>query len=559
MMLTSIEIENFKGFATRQRIDFAPLTLLFGANNAGKSTVLHALIYLHELLERGSADVDRSELGGQIVELGGFARIVHRHESNRAITIRAEFDTPALLDRFERALPDFVFPDLEDELKAAWVEVRVRLRKTPAFHGPIVDRVVIGAAGESQPLVWIEPAASLKEGQPLYIRVNLGHPLLSEQASQIASAWDEIAVPEEILRTQREPKNETEDDDTSDSAPEEKIDDLDYVEHVSLPVFAVSRTRLAALPPLNEPLRVVPAVDIEGLREEATRLRAQRGADEKYREIEERIHLCESAMLQARTFLEMVITGTTTQLASILHDSLHIGPLRAVPPRGFLFERAGRLSSWADGLAAWELLLSDRLDLVERVNTWLRNVNAGCKIVVQQLTDREADAEDISTGHVDKTVRRLLLDTGSGPLVLPSEVGAGISQLIPVMVAAVQSRGGISMVEQPEIHVHPAVQVGLGDLFIEAANRDGLRRTLLIETHSEHLLLRLQRRIRESADKDAKETATSFSSEKLSVVHVQSQPDGVRVQRLRVDERGDFKDPWPQGFFDERFPEIYGS
>ncbi len=62
-MLTSLEIENFKGSAARQRVDFAPLTPLFGANSAGKSPLLRALVHLHELLERGSADVGPTELG----------------------------------------------------------------------------------------------------------------------------------------------------------------------------------------------------------------------------------------------------------------------------------------------------------------------------------------------------------------------------------------------------------------------------------------------------------------------------------------------------------------
>src|SRR4051794_14549476 len=98
-MLTSLEIENFKGIAGRQRIDLAPLTLLFGANSAGKSTILQALIYLHEVLNRGAADVDRTELGGSVLELGGFARLVHRHDTERVITLRAEFATPGSLER----------------------------------------------------------------------------------------------------------------------------------------------------------------------------------------------------------------------------------------------------------------------------------------------------------------------------------------------------------------------------------------------------------------------------------------------------------------------------
>ena len=89
-MIAALELENFKGIAGRQRVEFAPLTLLFGANSAGKSSILQALVYLHELLERGEADVDRTQLGGDVLELGGFARLVHRHESERTMTLRAE-------------------------------------------------------------------------------------------------------------------------------------------------------------------------------------------------------------------------------------------------------------------------------------------------------------------------------------------------------------------------------------------------------------------------------------------------------------------------------------
>ena len=112
------------------------------------------------------------------------------------------------------------------------------------------------------------------------------------------------------------------------------------------------------------------------------------------------------------------------------------------------------------------------------------------------------------------------------------------------------------MVEQPEIHVHPAIQVGLGDLLIDAITRERNRRTLLVETHSEHLILRLLRRIRETSDKELAEGAPAFTADNLSVLYVENQPDGVRVRRLRVDERGEFIDRWPKGFFAERMEEL---
>lgn len=562
-MLTALELENFKGIATRQRIEFGGLTLLFGANSAGKSTILQAVLYLHELLERGGADIDRTELGGNVLELGGFARLVHRHELERAIVLRVEFATPGGLERFGRDVTDFPFADLDDEVESAWLDLTVRFRTLPAFRGPLLERAVIGVNGIVEPLVWLETGTSLRDGEPIHARVNLGHPLLATETrelpdavvtarhapAEVTEAWEAIAIPEgddgEASPSRSRSRSGARSRSASRSGSGAKAgsgsgagtgsgagigDGSGFGDGRSLPVFAISRSRLSALPHPSEPLRVIPFGD----------------------ESPEKV----VATAQVRTFLEMIVLGTTAQLVTFLRDAIYIGPLRTIPPRGFLYERAGRITSWADGLAAWDLLLADRLSLVERTNLWLTRLGAGCQVVVQQLFDRGADAEELSGGHVDKTARRLLLDTGAGSLVLPSEVGAGVSQIIPIVVAALDGRAGLSLLEQPEIHVHPAVQVGLGDLFIDAVTRDGSRRTLLIETHSEHLILRLLRRIRETTEKELAETAPAFTEDKLSVLYVESGPDGVRIRRLRVDERGEFKDRWPKGFFAERMEEL---
>jgi hypothetical protein len=518
-MLTSLELENFKGFATRQRIDFAPLTLLFGANSAGKSTILHALLYLHELIERGSADVDRTELGGDVLELGGFARLVYRHKTDRSIVLRAEFDTPVSLEYFGRDLADFPFPDLDDEIESAWVELKMSCRRDLHPAVAVVESIQIGVPGHPKPLVIVDLLGYLRSGEPLYARVNLAHPLLGSVGLELQEVWRELSAPEPMWHG------------GIDSSSGEHVIGLDDIyglneEHGRMPLFAVSRSRNSAIPPLDEPLHII---------------------------VDEELQADNVVMVQhIRTFLEMVVLGTTSQLAAFLRDSQYIGPLRAIPPRGFLYERGGRVTSWADGLAAWDLLLADRQTLVERTNAWLRRLGAGCYVVVQQLLDSRADAEDVSEGHVDTTVRRLLLGTGAGSLVLPSEVGAGISQIIPVIIAALEGRSGLTLVEQPEIHVHPAMQVGLGDLFIEAASR----RTLLVETHSEHLILRLLRRIRETTEKELVDAAPAFSDDKLSVIYIESTPEGIRVRRLRVDEHGEFVDRWPKGFFAERMEEL---
>ena len=87
MRLIRIEIENFKGIGRRQAIELRPITLLFGPNSAGKSTILHALHYLREILERGNIDPDVTIAGGMI-DLGGFETLVHNHELDRAVTLK---------------------------------------------------------------------------------------------------------------------------------------------------------------------------------------------------------------------------------------------------------------------------------------------------------------------------------------------------------------------------------------------------------------------------------------------------------------------------------------
>src|SRR2546421_8329497 len=91
MRLSRIEIENFKSIGERQFIDLKPITLLFGPNSIGKSTILQALHYLREILERQNIDPDLTISGG-LIDLGGFATLVHNHELDRPVTIKVSVD-----------------------------------------------------------------------------------------------------------------------------------------------------------------------------------------------------------------------------------------------------------------------------------------------------------------------------------------------------------------------------------------------------------------------------------------------------------------------------------
>ena len=82
------------------------------------------------------------------------------------------------------------------------------------------------------------------------------------------------------------------------------------------------------------------------------------------------------------------------------------------------------------------------------------------------------------------------------------------------------------------------------------------KRTLIVETHSEHLILRLLRRIRETTEGKLLPDAIPLRPEDLSVIYVEQTDKGAKVSKLRIDESGEFIDRWPKGFFEERVDEI---
>ena len=99
------------------------------------------------------------------------------------------------------------------------------------------------------------------------------------------------------------------------------------------------------------------------------------------------------------------------------------------------------------------------------------------------------------------------------------------------------------------------MQVGLGDLLIHSVLRHDMK--FLIETHSEHLILRLLRRIRETSEGNLPSGFLSVSPEMIGVYYVGRGESGVQIKSLPINESGEFTESWPKGFFDERAGELF--
>lgn len=158
------------------------------------------------------------------------------------------------------------------------------------------------------------------------------------------------------------------------------------------------------------------------------------------------------------------------------------------------------------------------------------------------------------------------------------DVGVGISQVVPVLFGcwqAMSARNGVH-IQQPELHLHPKLQAQLADVFIKCISEPTNSGTFLLESHSEHLLLRLLRRIREShmatvnrgGSLNGLATVTNIQkvkghelkADQVSVVYVSKDESGItKMKPLRLSDDGEFIDRWPNGFFTERDIELFGD
>jgi len=562
MRISAIILENFTGVRDPVRIDLKPITLLFGPNSAGKSTILQALHYLREILERGNLDPDLT-IGGGAMDLGGFKSLVHGHDLGTAIRLKLEVDlgdaagTEVLPLNSGLHLADHDFSELlvryligESEEYQDWavvesIAVALEVRWSADRRAPYVSRLDLDLNDDPVCAIVSPPALN----RALLQDLNFDHPLLHP-------ALDPYDL--DALREQGEPLPPSPLEGVLRAWSTEMS--LDLVERSDLesPVRVSLETHHGALPSLKSEVSF-------GLRD----------PDIKKVEREERT----ARILAARALLNELVQGPLSIARDCLADVLYIGPLRQIPVRAFRPRVSPDETRWANGLAAWDRLhTSEGQSLVDRTNDWLLNrLDTGYQVerreflemplpsAFAQLFERgltEDDLPDLEELYQELPVRGSLglRDVKTGVSLEPSDVGVGLSQIIPVIVAAEDTRKGLIAIEQPELHVHPAVQVGLGDLFAHQLHREdqipGEEINFLIETHSEHLMLRLLRRIRETTDQELEPGAPSLTPNDVAVYYSETLSTGIRITPQHIDEDGEFKERWPAGFFPERMKEL---
>jgi len=224
---------------------------------------------------------------------------------------------------------------------------------------------------------------------------------------------------------------------------------------------------------------------------------------------------------------------TFYQITRYLRNISHIGPLRPEPERTYQFTGETPHDVGRDGRDALKILFLDKysassINLIDDVNQWLGKMGYMLEW-------------DILKGGI----AQLVLMDESGIRINLKDVGFGISQLLPVLIQGyaagdepinllAPSEIHPILMEQPEIHLHPRAQADLGDLFIALAEQ---KRSLIVETHSEHLMLRLRRRIAEQ----------KIKKEMVGIYFIERKEGESVVSRIELDDYGQMVNV-PEGF-----------
>ena len=180
-----------------------------------------------------------------------------------------------------------------------------------------------------------------------------------------------------------------------------------------------------------------------------------------------------------------------------------------------------------DDRIAEELIVENSAPtLLHQVGARLATFFPGCAVDVQQVPNANAVTLGVRTST----------DTG---FLRPVHCGFGITQVLPIIVAALSAtKGNILLIENPEVHLHPAGQALMGRLFSDVAQA-GIQ--VIVETHSDHVLNGVRRSVK-SGRMPAEDVVVHFLRQRLG--------DSAQVLSPALDISGNI-DVWPEGFFDQ--------
>jgi predicted ATPase len=495
-MLNELNLENFQGFASIQRVRLAPLTLIFGPNSSGKSSIARSLLLLQQSLGSFTSNNQGLVFRGESIDLASFSNVVHKH-------------------------------DLKNLLSLGLV--------TPALHGPSTNvRTTSGVRhGDlaSRNISEVGYKLTLEEETVTSLKLEFSFP----PGEHMPALGRRMASGKVVIELKRQSRGDL------------TLFQLEGVEILN-DMYALAAT--SRRDPIEAdwdfvesiyPSDAVPShndweVGLESLRMRGLFPVMQPGFFGRSEQILSRIS----------EVIEMLFRLNRISISRALDGVSHVKPLREIPERLLIVDET---DAFHVRRGVPRSRLSPSHDVVSE---WIQRLTNG----QYELRTEEFSSKEV--GFLGTLRARHLFDTQTKTPVSFKDVGVGLSQVLPIVEAlelARRNSGRNSMnptkttvIEQPELHLHPRMQADLMDLMVEVVLEPDSEVQIIAETHSENMVLRLQKRIREG----------KLSREKVAILYADRDAQGNnQITELTLDEDGDFNEAWPLSFADVRVQDLF--
>lgn len=588
-MLARWTLENFKSFQTSEPLEIAPLTLFCGANSSGKSSVLQSMLLIKQTFEH--SPIERViALNGPLVQLGTFSdifnyqakasgtssidigwQIEHQKAEQKGYSSNlGEFDLKTSSIDFsfdaEGSTNERSTLELQPDLKSAGMTALLVDRAEEVHNLNIqIERVT----GRGRKIEY--DSSSLGDHGELRFRVaNIDEEskesaLPTHVSATVVGASVHHFVPNAlIVRYDRHRRLAAQ--------VASAIAELSYARRSRFPQLFISNNVLAiiqdALSPLSENSRYSDAV--ARLIERQTERLTFENLFDRFRE----------ASLSLRRELREVLPKVEKKIANAIYNDLgrdvtlaigrvdaitsvkslneryfrfflrYLGPLRADPRPLYPLQALssptdvgpkGEQTAAVLHLNAKRKIWTIASSAFEDSPTDSKSTEATLAFAVADWLKYLGIADDFETVEKGKLGHELRVRTsGVSEFQDLTNVGVGVSQVLPIVVTCLlAAQGSTIILEQPELHLHPAVQARLADFFVAMTL---LKKQCIIETHSEHLIERIRFRIVQDR--------TNFVKNNTKIYFFSKNDGSTSVKNIVINKYGSIDD-WPKDFFDQ--------
>lgn len=536
--LQRLHISNFKAFKSAQ-IPVRPITLVYGQNSAGKSSIIDALVWAAHM---GQEDLPKGdfedwdfdfELFNNRLRLGRFDNFVHRKNPKTEIGLRFSFGEHEFLGAY--AGQGLYLPESEQS------DIHVDLGFTKSDG---LSRFSISTGPALTPLVAFDTNSN-KIGFPQW---NLENPDLKSYLAKVLAQFIRT-LSSEIRNDSRYGLNDWQ------AAGGWQTNQIAVRIVKTVLTDSAFWCSMRKIPPSHLGY-VGSSIDVNFGDDDfdmGTSKLLEEAPGDALGEL-----IVKDGIEFGLAALQAKLSALLGPFEGLLHNTVYLGPLRETfDTQKLLLKRPpSSNNSWFRGsqdfdrdTRGWDL----SQDAIRFVNRWLqRRATPDTNYHLRMVNIKG------QKGKLASARRLQLIDKNRGIEVGFNEVGSGIGQFLPVLLAAAGQREGLICVKQPELHLHPSLQSDIADIFTGFALGEGNRgkKAFVIETHSEHLLLRIMKRMRETMEKRLPKGQAAVRPSDVSVIYVENIGKESIVREMPLNEKGELVRDWPGGFFEEGLREV---